>query len=285
MDERKFIKFRIQLENLSVDSVVLGSSRVMQIGEHNYKNKIINLSVSGASIEDDIAIADMAIKKFQPSTIFIGVDPWLFNAKSGQGRWKSLNNEYISALSSLKLSTTSIANLTEDNKQSRFFIVASKIYDAVNLQKFNAINDIPESRDKIRRDGSRVYNLAYANKNQKEISAEFNDLLNYAMTNYDYSKESQEIFGRFIDTYSKNLNVVLVLSPYHPDLYERMKIERPIYLEIESNFRDFSKLHGVKIIGSYNPFRVECTSKDFYDGMHPNDLCMEKVLNELEVSK
>ena len=105
------------------------------------------------------------------------------------------------------------------------------------------------------------------------------------MTNYDYSKESQEIFGRFIDAYSKNHNVVLVLSPYHPDLYERMKIERPIYLEIESNFRDFSKLHGVKIIGSYNPFRVECTSKDFYDGMHPNDLCMEKVLNELEVSK
>lgn len=285
MDERKFIKFRIQFENLSVDSVVLGSSRVMQIGEHNYIDKIINLSVSGASIEDDIAIADMAIKKFQPSTIFIGADPWLFNSKSGQGRWKSLNNEYISALSSLKLSTTSIVNLTEDNKQSRFFIVASKIYDAVNLQKFNAINDIPESRDKIRRDGSRVYNLAYANKNQKEISAEFNDLLNYAMTNYDYSKESQEIFGRFIDAYSKNHNVVLVLSPYHPDLYERMKIERPIYLEIESNFRDFSKLHGVKIIGSYNPFRVECTSKDFYDGMHPNDLCMEKVLNELEVSK
>lgn len=285
MDERKFIKFRIQFENLSVDSVVLGSSRVMQIGEHNYRDKIINLGVSGSSIEDDIAIADMAVKKFQPSTIFIGADPWLFNSKSGQGRWKSLNNEYISALSSLKLSTTSIANLTDDNKQSRFFTAASKIYDSVNLQKFNAINDIPESRDKIRRDGSRVYNLAYANKNQKEISAEFKDLLNYAMTDYDYSKESQEIFGRFIDAYSKNHNVVLVLSPYHPDLYERMKIERPIYLEIESNFRDFSKLHGVKIIGSYNPHKVGCNSTDFYDGMHPKDICMGKVLNELEASK
>ncbi|MBU3601786.1 acyltransferase [Polynucleobacter sp. AM-25C3] len=282
MDERKFIKYRIQFENLSVDSVVLGSSRVMQIGEHNYRDKIINLGVSGSSIEDDIAIADMAIKKFKPSTIFIGADPWLFNSKSGQGRWRSLNNEYISALSSLKLSTTSIANLTDNNKQSRFFTVASKIYDAVNLQKFNAINDIPESRDKIRRDGSRVYNLAYANKNQKEISSEFNDLLNYAMTDYDYSKESQEIFGRFIDAYSKNHNVVLVLSPYHPDLYERMKIERPIYLEIEANFRDFSKLHGVKIIGSYNPYIVGCNSTDFYDGMHPKEACMARIMKEFK---
>jgi peptidoglycan/LPS O-acetylase OafA/YrhL len=281
MDERKFVTFRIQFENLSVDSVVLGSSRVMQIGEHNYRGKIINFGVSGASIEDDIAIAGMAIKKFQPSTIFIGADPWLFNSKSGQVRWKAINNEYISALSSLKLSATSIANFADDYSQSGFFVIASKIYDAINLQEFNAVNDIPESRDKIRRDGSRVYSLANANKNQKEISAGFNDLLNYAMTDYDYSKKSQEIFGRFIDAYSKNHKVVLVLSPYHPDLYERMKIERPIYLEIESSFKDFSKLHGIEIIGSYNPHVVGCTSKDFYDGMHPNDVCMGKVLNKL----
>ena len=285
MDERKFIKFRIQFESQYRDTVVLGSSRVMQIGEHNYKGKIINLGVSGASIEDDVAIAGMAIKNFQPSSILIGADPWLFNSKSGQERWKSLYKEYIAALSSLKISTAHLADLTDDKKQSRLFTISSKIYDLVNYQNFNAINDIPETRSKIRRDGSRVYNLAYAKNNQKEISAGFNDLLNYSMTDYDESKKSQDIFGRFIDAYSKNYNVVLVLSPYHPDLYEHMKIKRPIYLEIESNFRHFSKLHGVKIIGSYNPYKVGCTSTDFYDGIHPNDVCMGKVLNELEFSK
>jgi hypothetical protein len=98
MDERQFIKFRIQFESLNPNAIVLGSSRIMQIGELNYNNKIINLGVSGASIEDDIAIADIATKKFKPSTIFIGLDPWLFNSQSGQERWKSLSYEYFSAL-------------------------------------------------------------------------------------------------------------------------------------------------------------------------------------------
>jgi hypothetical protein len=110
MDERQFIKFRIQFENLSPNTIVLGSSRIMQIGEHNYNNKIINLGVSGASIEDDIAIADIATKKFKPSTIFIGLDPWLFNSQSGQERWKSLSNEYFSALGTLNTDSVSKNN-------------------------------------------------------------------------------------------------------------------------------------------------------------------------------
>ena len=282
MDERKFIKFRIQFENISPNAVVLGSSRIMQIGEHNYADKIINLGVSGASIEDDIAIADMATKKFNPSTIFISVDPWLFNSKSEQGRWVSLSDEYFSALSHLKISPPYKSNSRNQSKESLFFTIGSRIYESVNNQKFDAPDDTPEFRDKIRRDGSRVYNTTYATQTQKEISLGLDHLLNYSMAEYDYSKESEAIFGRFIDAYSKNYNVVLILSPYHPALYERMKNQRPIYLEIESKYRDFAKTHGVKIIGSYNPNKVGCDATDFYDGMHPKGICMGKIMKELE---
>lgn len=285
MDERKFIKFRIHFENVNKNIVVVGSSRVMQIGEHNYPDKIINLSVSGSSIEDDIAIADMASKKFNPSTIFIGVDPWLFNSKSGQERWRALNDEYVAAVSSLDAGRISISNSPESNKHPIFVTVGSKFYNFINHQNYDAINDIPETRDKIRSDGSRVYNTAYANKTKNEIAAGFADLLSYAMTDYNYSKEHEELFGRFVDAYSKRFNVVLILTPYHPDLFELMKVNRPIYLQIESYFRNFSKIHGVKIIGSYNPKSVGCDSTDFYDGMHPNDVCMGKVLKELKNNK
>jgi hypothetical protein len=60
-----------------------------------------------------------------------------------------------------------------------------------------------------------------------------------------------------------------------------MRNQRPIYLEIESNFRDFAKTHGVNIIGSYNPIRVGCNTSDFYDGMHPKATCMGKIMKEL----
>jgi len=281
MDERQFIKFRIQFESLNPNAIVLGSSRIMQIGELNYNNKIINLGVSGASIEDDIAIADIATKKFKPSTIFIGLDPWLFNSQSGQERWKSLSYEYFSALG---IKSADSASKTNENiiNESFFFAIGKKFYSSINNQKFDASNDNPESRDKIRRDGSHIYNITYAMKTEKEIDAGFSDLLNYAMTNFNYSSESEKIFGSFVDTYSNNYNIVLILSPYHPNLYQRMKNERPIYLEIESQFREFAKKHHVQIIGSYDPSKIGCIATDFYDGMHPKDICMKKVIRELK---
>jgi len=284
MDERKFIKYRIQYENLSPDVIVLGSSRIMQIGEHNYAGKVINLGVSGSSIEDDIAIADLATKKFKPSTIVIALDPWLFNAKSGQDRWMSLNDEYFSALSVLQNKPISpLINIQKNEiKESLLVRFGAKLYDSLNNQKFDVSNDIPENRDKIRRDGSRVYNTTYTSKTQKEIDNGLDDLLNYAMATYDYSKKSEAIFESFVNHYSRIYKVVLILSPYHPKLYERMKNERPIYLEIEAQFKDLARKHGIQIIGSYDPNKVGCSSADFYDGMHPKDVCMGKVMSGLK---
>lgn len=284
MDERKFIKFRVQIENLKPNAIVIGSSRIMQIGEHNYDGKVLNLGVSGASIEDDIAIADIAIKKFNPSTIFISADPWLFNSNSGQLRWKSLEDEYLSALSKISAGTGLERHSHEEAKESLLTRIGTKIYNAVHSQKLISSNDIPESRDKIRRDGSRIYNITYANKSQKEISDEFSSWIKYAMVDYEYSREYQDIFGSFIDSLSKKHKVVLILSPYHPDLFERMRAHYPLYLEIESKYRDFAKAYGVRIIGSYNPNKVGCTGVDFYDGMHPRDLCMGHVMKELNNS-
>jgi len=281
MDERKFIKFRINYETLSPNSLVLGSSRIMQIGEHNSTNNTLNLGVSGATIEDDLAIADLATKKFNPKILFIAADPWLFNKNSGERRWMSLSSEYITALLNLDINVDKKLELTKADKEFIFFRLGSKIYDSISKQDYVAKDDLAESRDKIRRDGSRVYNTTYANKSQKEISAEFSDLLNYAMTDYSFSEEYQAIFGKFIDSYSKKYKIVLVLSPYHPNLYQRIKRERPIYLEIESKFRDFAKTHNVQIIGSYNPDIVGCNESEFYDGMHPKDSCMGKIMNSL----
>ncbi|SVE17588.1 uncharacterized protein METZ01_LOCUS470442, partial [marine metagenome] len=98
VDERLFVKFRTQFENLDPDLLIIGSSRIMQIGNHNSKMNSLNLGVSGASLEDHIAILDLATSKFNPKIIFIGADPWLFNQNSNQLRWQVLRKEYESAL-------------------------------------------------------------------------------------------------------------------------------------------------------------------------------------------
>jgi len=98
MNERKFVKSRIQIEQMTPDAIVIGSSRAMQINSENAKASILNLSVSGSSLEDDLAIWEMASKRFHPETVFVGVDPWLFNSKSGQNRWEFLKEEYQNAI-------------------------------------------------------------------------------------------------------------------------------------------------------------------------------------------
>ena len=56
----------------------------MSIPKKGQELKLLNLSVSGASIEDQIAITEMALEKFNPQKIILSADPWLFNKKNNQ---------------------------------------------------------------------------------------------------------------------------------------------------------------------------------------------------------
>ena len=67
------------------DCVFIGSSRVANISSHRYPKifsshceSLINLSVSGGSLEDMIIFSDIIKSNKQyPKTIFVGIDPWL----------------------------------------------------------------------------------------------------------------------------------------------------------------------------------------------------------------
>ena len=62
-----------------VNSVVVGSSRVMQINSSVIGEDIQNFAVSSASIEDDIAFGLEALAKLNYENIYISADPWILN--------------------------------------------------------------------------------------------------------------------------------------------------------------------------------------------------------------
>jgi peptidoglycan/LPS O-acetylase OafA/YrhL len=101
MNERTFIKSRIEIETLAPRTIVLGSSRIMQIGSRTLGTELLNLGVSGSSVEDAVAIWKLASEKFDPDLLLVSADPWLFNAKSGQDRWLTLESAYYSELAEL----------------------------------------------------------------------------------------------------------------------------------------------------------------------------------------
>jgi peptidoglycan/LPS O-acetylase OafA/YrhL len=280
IDERIFVKNRVLYENVKPGAIAIGSSRIMQASSKGTGLDLLNLSVSGASLEDMIAIWELSSSKFNPSYVLLGADPWIFNRNSGQSRWISLSAEYSAAISKLGFSNDIKPPLNESS--SSLNTIAVKFYDSVNRSKIGAVDDLPSIADKIRKDGSRVYNLAYANKSLDEVERGATSFISYGMSNYQYSNEIRAVLERFVAKIkTQNRRVVFVLSPYHPKLFELMRLQDRKFLEIESIFRGIAESNGMQLIGSYDPSKVGCSSEDFYDGMHPKDKCMNMVFAEL----
>ncbi|MEC8148121.1 MAG: acyltransferase, partial [Pseudomonadota bacterium] len=91
MDERRFMEARLLYPLKPVSTIVVGSSRVMQIDSSIIGEDIQSFTVSGASIEDDIAFGLEALAKLNYENIYIAADPWLFNQHDGQNRYQAIS--------------------------------------------------------------------------------------------------------------------------------------------------------------------------------------------------
>ena len=77
---------------------------------------------------------------------------------------------------------------------------------------------------------------------------------------------------------NNDVEVVLVLSPYHPDLFLELSASNPAYAEAEWILREIAADTGVALLGSFDPKQIPCIGSQFYDGMHPKESCMETLL-------
>ena len=158
--------------------------------------------------------------------------------------------------------------------------ILEKVFSKINLNSNFVIpaNIKPtENKSLILRDGKRVYDLKY--QNQK---IEKNIIIYSSMKNYEYSPLYFKNYDNFI-SYLKNYHkkeVILVLSPYYKPSFELTVKKIPAYLEIENKFINLATKHKIKILGSYDSKLVNCKNNEFYDSMHPKDICMQKLVQK-----
>jgi peptidoglycan/LPS O-acetylase OafA/YrhL len=280
MDDRVFTKFLIEYYNLKPDVLVLGSSRIMQFSSSKNIGNVLNLSVSGSSIEDQITFGVLALQKFTPKTVYLGADPWLFNENSGQDRYLSVKQDYEVALRLIQNPQFNIDKFQNYNKVDSIYTIFN-IYKKLNIKysKIEHTNDKPGIYNKIRFDGSRIYNIKYANRNQVEISKNFNDLILYSINDYKFNRLAFHNYEKLIDYIKgKSINVILVFSPFHPVLFQKLS-QDPNFIYSQNRFIQLAKNKSISIIGSYNPEKCGCTISDFYDGMHPKDSCINNIIS------
>ena len=159
MDERKFIKNRIIYETLNPKIIIIGSSRAMSAPIADFKQNLLNLSVSGASIEDQISITEMALEKFNPEKIILGADPWLFNENNNQKRWESISNEFQLSLENIELMEKNNQVLKENDlvkDHYSFEKILDNFYNSLNKRNLTA--NIDNNQIKKQKKGSILSN-------------------------------------------------------------------------------------------------------------------------------
>ena len=131
-------------------------------------------------------------------------------------------------------------------------------------------------------DGFHIYNYTYVNKAAELIATDFRSSIDYSMKNFEFDNKSIKHLETFIAYLQNNgVSVNFILTPYHPEVYQMMVKQKPIFLEIEDWYRTFAQKNNVRVIGSYDAISLGLTSNDFYDGMHPKSSCMQKLFLNL----
>ncbi len=297
-DERLVQKYLIEKSIEKRDVLVLGSSRVMQIHDYLFPQQtFFNHSVSGASIEDDIAIVAMYKERnWIPQKIIIGLDPWLLNKYHGQNRWQSIQEEYNNGSVYLGLDNNNEKATCFNKSFYRKYIELISLpyfkasYNKWRRPKNNEYYTTMERESTVAiklADGTISYpdnerNISVEDAKKRAVIYASSDPI-YSIGNFDKLDEDNKIkFEIFIKYLQKHkIEVVFFLPPYHPAVYDAL-VNNPQYsvaLETERYFRNFAQQQNILVVGAYNPVECWLSDADFYDGMHAKPQAIDKIFN------
>lgn len=294
-DERLFQELIIKNLQVKNDVIVIGSSRTMQLRKRFFLEEKVNFfnhSVSGASLEDYIAIVGTyeSIHGYLPTSIILGIDPWIFNKYNGQNRWKTLSKYYnyeVAKIYNAKQNTLNSINTSKWKQLINYDYTISNINFFKTLLKNNGkafyITDTIDIDDSIKEpDGSIHYPYKVRNPNYDEVdkmAISYTKGQVYSLTKYNTLSNTKlfESFIKYLD--SRNVNVILFLPPYNPITYDLLiKDEKYKHIKIaEQYIITFATKHNLDVKGSFNPHKYGFTNKNFFDGMHGHDGVAKKI--------
>lgn len=275
MDDRTFTLSRLFYDLEKVDHLFLGSSRIMQINTDIIGSEIMNLAVTGCSIEDHISLTFESILKLSPKYVYISADPWLFNKNNGQDRYKNIIQTYDYWDKVL---------LSDGNYSKSYFSTSSSFFSYNNhylkfIRDFLEVKNIHipknsniESVKKKMYDGSLVYDSHFVSKmnDVRNITDKLDYFVDYGMDNYIFDESKKNKFCKLIDILQKReINVTLILPPFHPLIYDKILLDDSPVLEMENVFLDIARDFDINLLGSYDPYILNCPPDYFFDGMHP----------------
>jgi len=286
-DERIFQKEIINHMNHTPNTIVLGTSTSMLINREFLKESefFFNNSVSGSSLEDIVAIYQIYKENNKmPKKIIIGIAPYMFNKNHGQKRWKSIEEFYYH----FKNENYEKSNT---NKYKELFSFSYFQSSLTKLPDLISGNNEPKATDKKFNktntkltDGTLIYGESYRDASRSEIERKINSQLTgdlYSIENfYNIDKNIWAEFEDLIfDMKNNNIEIEFFLSPYPPEVYNRIKDDYPMVLMTEKLIVKLAREQDIKLFGSFNPNKLGLDKTFFYDGMHCKEIGIKKILH------
>lgn len=297
-DERLLQKYLIMHDAKSYDVLIFGSSRTMDIGTPLFPNHSVkNYSVSGASVEDDIALYFLYERLHgKPQKVVIGVDAWLLNSNSGQKRWKSLGMEYEYGIGRMEGDEKRVSDIGSfDLEKYTQLLSWPYLNESINKVKkegmksigrgyclANDRTEVVANAGMICPDGTHIPSAEARAKDAEPLARKYISGNVYSLEKYEDLDAALQTEVKAFISYLKmqGIDVVLYLTPYHPIVYSYLRDSEKykIVLDVENFFREIAAEYELSIIGSYNPGQCGLANADFLDGMHMRREAVERIL-------
>lgn len=286
IDERLFKKKYVELyHDKNIDYLILGSSRLMTVSSEAVNGmKVLNLAISGAKIEDLVAIYQASIdNNIHADNVIIGVDPLFFNSNYGGDWWKTIAEYYY------EFTNTSYDGGYQQIRNRLFSIDYFRKAITAIQERPQEINEIRFSKNYIhdgftrRHDGSIYYPKSYRKRGGEEID-EIAKIKDDGEYDFDtLSLTAIHLFELLIKSIqSQNSKVTIICCPYHPIFYQRIT-QRKCIQGTYTYLQNIAKKRKITIVGNYNPQKVGFNRKDFYDEAHPQKESLDNLISFLTI--
>lgn len=265
------------------DCYVLGSSHVVSIRRDGLTDAgtcraLVNLGVSGGSIEDFLILLAQVAEHPQTRRVYLGLAPW--SLKWGvDKRWQAYAHAAGPARELFALPASRLDAAAAE--QARYLNLINLGYFLRNVQSLwqYGVGGPPpltiepaaqagEGRAVTRPDGSHRYAQTYLRTMPPPRHLVGDGRFDIAKP--FLAPDAVEVLGRVVETLRRrDIETVFLLTPYHPKVWDCANAMVCQALEqVEAQVRRLAGQHAVKVVGSYRPAPFGLGDADFHDDMH-----------------
>lgn len=284
MEDRRFLELYSQARTQPIDTLVLGSSRTMQIspavtGDPN----TLAASVTGSDLRDVINSYFLFEKQgFSPKTVVLSLEMWYLSEGNLDNRANVTEYEAFCQSAGLEPLKTGSArwNLIKDFFSFPYFqssvkyLIQNRGHKSLPVATEEMWADTPVKRP----DGTYGYEKKYREQPQVNVDTDaankqIVDSIAALFTGISDPLTTQ--LDAFVDyLQQKGITVRILLSPVHPDYYRFMVSQPDRYaqaFESEEIYRQLGEKYNVPVYGSFDPAPLGVMNTDFYDAIHPKE--------------